>query len=408
MSVAITSCRLGDVINLKRGYDLAKQQRVAGQVPIISSSGITDYHNIAKVRGPGVITGRYGTLGAVFYVEEDYWPLNTSLYVQDFKGNEPRFISYFLQTLNLGSQNSAGAVPGVNRNHLHELEVHLPDLPTQRRIAGILSAYDDLIENNLRRIRILEEMAQSLYREWFVHFRFPHDRSEASAKAGGHESAKFKDSELGRIPEAWEVVPLSEIINVTHGYAFKGENFSKEPTSRILTTPGNFRVGGGIKYDKLKFYGEEAAIKAGYVFDPMDLMLTMTDLSKTGDTLGYPAFVPKLKGLTFLHNQRIGRVVPVVESFPKHFLHCLFCDDRYRHHIVSRATGLAVKHTSPSRILSFSTALPTTGTLIDDFDCRAELLFRRVNVLIASLENLKQTRDLLLPKLLTPSTYAEK
>ena len=95
------------------------------------------------------------------------------------------------------------AQPNMSGGQIEGLELRLPDLPTQRKIAGILSAYDDLIENNLRRIKILEQMAQSLYREWFVHFRFPRDPSEASAKAGGHESATFKDSELGRIPEGW-------------------------------------------------------------------------------------------------------------------------------------------------------------------------------------------------------------
>lgn len=97
-----------------------------GTVPIISSSGVTGYHDEAKAKGPGVVTGRYGTLGEVFYIEDDFWPLNTSLYVQDFKGNHPRFISYFLRTLGFAGQNVAGAVPGVNRNFLHMLKVHCP------------------------------------------------------------------------------------------------------------------------------------------------------------------------------------------------------------------------------------------------------------------------------------------
>jgi len=145
-------CKLGDVINLKRGYDLPQQNRTLGPFPIVSSSGVTDYHAEAKVKGPGVVTGRYGTLGEVFYMEEDFWPLNTSLYVQDFKGNDPRFISYFLRQLNFGTRNAAGAVPGVNRNHLHAMKVLVPPIPLQRRIAGILSAYDDLLAHRLARL----------------------------------------------------------------------------------------------------------------------------------------------------------------------------------------------------------------------------------------------------------------
>ena len=86
-------CTLGDVITLKRGHDLPEKKRVVGPVPVVSSSGITGCHNEAKVDPPGVVTGRYGTIGEVFFIEEPYWPLNTALYVIDFKGNVPRFIA---------------------------------------------------------------------------------------------------------------------------------------------------------------------------------------------------------------------------------------------------------------------------------------------------------------------------
>jgi len=180
---------------------------------VVSSSGITDHHSEAKVKGPGVVTGRYGTLGQVFFIESDYWPLNTSLYVQDFKGNDPRFIAYFLGTLNFGAQNAAGAVPGVNRNHLHAIEVCVPSLPIQQRIAGILSAYDELIENSQRRIRILESMAGALYREWFVHFRFP-----------GHEEQPRVTSPLGEIPQGWEVKRFGDMVELKYGKALKKED----------------------------------------------------------------------------------------------------------------------------------------------------------------------------------------
>ncbi|MEG7360901.1 restriction endonuclease subunit S [Pseudomonas citronellolis] len=195
-------CVLGDLIELKRGYDLPSQSRKDGQFPIVSSSGITGYHAEPKVQGPGVVTGRYGTLGEVFYIEENFWPLNTSLYVRDFKGNNVRFISYLLSSLDLGRNNAAGAVPGLNRNHLHGLEVVAPSIELQDRIADLLSAYDDLIENNTRRIEILEEMARRLYEEWFVQFRFP-----------GHEGVGFKESELGLIPEGWMISCLGDVAD---------------------------------------------------------------------------------------------------------------------------------------------------------------------------------------------------
>jgi type I restriction enzyme, S subunit len=223
-------CLLGDVVNLKRGYDLPQSARSPGIIPVVSSSGITDHHAEAKVKGPGVVTGRYGTLGQVFFVETDYWPLNTSLYVQDFKGNDPRFISYFLSTLSLGSQNAAGAVPGVNRNHLHALNVQVPPLSAQRRIAAILSAYDELIENSQRRITILESMARALYREWFVHFRFP-----------GYKNHPRVASPLGEIPQGWETRPIKDVATVTYGFPFASQRFNTQgvgiPIVRIRDIP---------------------------------------------------------------------------------------------------------------------------------------------------------------------------
>ena len=108
-------CELGEVIELKRGYDLPKQRRLSGAFPVVSSSGPTDFHSESKVRGPGVVTGRYGTLGRVYFVREDFWPLNTALYVRDFRGNDPRFISYFLSQLDFAAYSDKAAVPGLRR-----------------------------------------------------------------------------------------------------------------------------------------------------------------------------------------------------------------------------------------------------------------------------------------------------
>ena len=206
---------LGDVLDFKRGYDLPAKVRAPGLVPVVSSSGPSGFHSESKAIGPGVVTGRYGTLGEVFFVQGPYWPLNTTLYVKDFKGNDPKFISYFLRQQRLGDQSSAAAVPGLNRNFLHQLEVLLPPLDFQIQIALILSHYDDLIENNARRIEILEEMAQAIYREWFVEFRYP-----------GHEDVPLVDSELGPIPEGWKVRSLFEIAEATFGFPFGSEFFN--------------------------------------------------------------------------------------------------------------------------------------------------------------------------------------
>ncbi len=278
-------------------------------------------------------------------------------------------------------------VPHISADQIKGFKFLLPPLPIQRKIAGILSAYDDLIENNTRRIEILEEMARSIYREWFVKFRFP-----------GHEQVQMVDSELGLIPEGWEAISLGQLLDIKHGYAFKGEYFSKEPTSDILLTPGNFKFGGGFKDDKFKYY--DGSIPNEFVLNPGDLLVTMTDLSKEGDTLGYPAFVPPSKELRFLHNQRLGKISLHNPQLGLNHLYHIFCSDSYRHHVLASATGSTVKHTAPDRIKSFSIALPSPE-ICNRFEMITSSLSRKIILLNQKNTNLRQTRDLLLPRLIS-------
>lgn len=163
---------LGHLIRLQRGYDLPEQHREPGSFPVVGSAGPNGTHSKARAEGPGVVVGRSGaSVGKVHFVPSDFWPHNTGMFVTDFLGNDPRFVAYYLSTLDLAAFNSGSAQPSLNRNFLYTCPVVVPPLPTQQRIAAILSAYDDLIENNTRRIAILEEMARRLYEEWFVNPR---------------------------------------------------------------------------------------------------------------------------------------------------------------------------------------------------------------------------------------------
>lgn len=188
--------KLGDFIELHRGYDLTKDSFIKGPYPVVCSTSIMGYHNSYKVKGPGVIIGRSGTLGQVQYVKENYWPHNTSLYVSDFKNNDVLFVRYFLQNIGTDSVGGGSAVPTLNRNHLSILDIVVPPLETQQKIASILSAYDDLIENNRKQIKLLEEAAQRLYKEWFVDLRFP-----------GYENVAIVDG----VPEGWITKTIGEI-----------------------------------------------------------------------------------------------------------------------------------------------------------------------------------------------------
>ena len=199
-------------IQLQRGFDLPKSFMQEGEVPVLGSNCIIGYHNETKVAPPGVVTGRSGTLGLVQYTDSPYWPHNTALWVKDFKGNRPKFVFYKLQTLNLESFNGGVSVPTLNRNVLDDLEVIIPNHEAQKQIAEILSAYDDLIENNRRRMALLEETARQLYREWFVHLRFP-----------GHEHTQIVDG----MPDGWEKKPLGGLAEVTMGQSPESKHYNE-------------------------------------------------------------------------------------------------------------------------------------------------------------------------------------
>lgn len=155
----------------------------------------------------------------------------------------------------------------------------------------------------------------------------------------------------------WQPATLGDLVDIKHGFAFPGEYFKDEPPGDILLTPGNFAIGGGFKADKLKYYN--GTVSDDFVLSENDLIVTMTDLSKSADTLGYPALIPASKGHRYLHNQRLGKVQFRSESkLDKNFLYYLMRTREYRNEVLASATGTTVKHTSPERIKAFTFSLP--------------------------------------------------
>jgi type I restriction enzyme, S subunit len=204
---------LGEVVNLKRGYDLPQSQRLNGDIPIYSSSGISGFHDKYKALNPGVITGRYGTIGNIYFANAPYWPLNTTLYVEDFKGNNEVFIYYFLKQINWSGFSDKSAVPGVNRNDVHKENILLPSLPIQKKIADILSCLDRKIENLRRQNETLEEIARSIFKHWFIDFEFPNADGKPYKSSGG----VMVRSELGDIPEGWHIKRFDSLGELNRG-----------------------------------------------------------------------------------------------------------------------------------------------------------------------------------------------
>ena len=191
----------------------------------------------------------------------------------------------------------------------------------------------------------------------------------------------------------WKEYKLGDFLKVKHGYAFKGENIVTEETPNILVTPGNFNIGGGFKSDKFKYYKGDEFPKE-YILTSGDIVVTMTDLSKDSDTLGYSAKIPYSTNHNYLHNQRIGLVQFVNENVCKDFVYWLMRTREYQNYIVGSASGTSIMHTSPSRIEDYRCFFPSPSeqesiaSILTSIDDKIDLLHRENATLEVMAETL--------------------
>ena len=362
---------LSDLITLQRGFDLPTARRKEGDVPVIASTGIAGYHNEAKVQAPGVVIGRSGSIGGGQYAADDFWPLNTTLWVKDFKGNNPRFTYYLLKGIDFTRFNAGAGVPTLNRNHIASLRVARFSPAEQVRIASILSAYDDLIENNRRRIQLLEESARLLYREWFVRLCFP-----------GHENVKIIDG----VPEGWEKSTVSKLGDVVTG---------KTPSTK---DPDNF--GGKIPFIKTpdmhknpiivetsQYLSEKGANSQAKKYIPEDSIM----VSCIG-TVGVVA-INAIKAQT---NQQINTVIPQKDHF-RYYVYFALSDLKSR--LEAMGGGATMVNVNKGKFESLPIVIPSDSTL-QEFHEVCNPTFLQIRNLLIQNQKLKTARDLLLPRLM--------
>jgi len=204
---------LNDIAYLNYGKSLIADKRKKGSIPVYSSSGITGQHDKALVNEEGIIIGRKGNVGSVFYSNRPFYCIDTAYYIKKSEITcDIKYLYYLLKTLRLDRLNEDSAVPGLNRDTAHSQTFFYPEsIETQRRIADILSALDDKIELNRQTNATLEAIAQAIFKEWFVKFNFPGATGE------------LVESELGMIPKGWRVGKLGEVCEFAYGKGLKAE-----------------------------------------------------------------------------------------------------------------------------------------------------------------------------------------
>ena len=344
-------CRLGDFMRLQRGHDLPAQDREDGEVPVVSSSGITGHHSKEKAAAPGVVTGRYGTLGEVFYLDRAYWPLNTALYVTDFKGNDPKFTAYFLRNVLKDYQSDKAAVPGIDRNVLHELKVRSPDLPLQLRIVDVLAAYDDLIDNNRRRIKLLEDSVRLLFDEWFVRLAFP-----------GHAPSAVIDG----VPTGWSQVALDQVLLLQRGFDLP----SQDREAGDVPIYGSTGIVG--------FHNKAKVTGPGLVTGRSGSLGEVHFVAQDFWPLNTALWVKEFKRAT-----------------PLFALHLL------RGMRLEKYNGGVSVPTLDRKVVHKAEVLLPAVSVMQRFESAADDVYLQINTLTAMNEKLRTARDLLLPRLMS-------
>lgn len=274
---------LEKVATLQRGFDLPIQNREKGQVPVYGSNGIDGWHNQAAVSGPGVITGRSGTIGAVYFEPGDYWPLNTTLYVRDFHGNEPKFITRLLEDLDLRRFSASTGVPSLNRNFVHPTPVLVPPLDEQRRIAVVLDTADEAIAKTEAVIAKLKQVRAGLLHDLLTCGLEEHGQVRDPVT----HPEQFQDSPFGRIPREWDTgkfEQLASVIDPQPDHRAPPEVVAGEPYIGV----GDFLASGDVNLASCRRVSLDALAKqqARFRIEQGDILF-----GKIG-TIGVPRLLP--------------------------------------------------------------------------------------------------------------------
>ncbi len=347
-----------------------------------------------KLEAGDILMTSEAPLGELFYLKEkvDYC-LSQRLFGLRTDKNvfNPRFLYYYLQSPigrhELVRRISGTAAEGIRQTELREVEVVFPEnINEQKRIADILSTFDDKIELNNKISAALEQMAQAIFKEWFVDFCFP-----------GHEKVKMVDSELGKIPEGWEVKRIKDVAKIQKGISYSSVEISDKPAGVPMLNLANFLRGGGFNPVGIKYY--TGKYKEADLVQSGDIIIAMTDLTSNREVIGHPARVPM-----YAHWDKILISLDVcavkTDMLLRDFLYYLMLRNDFAFRMASSAGGTNVAHLSKSAIEDYTFALPSEDLLKKFYDFVNPVVISKNKTEVEN-QKLAALRDLLLPKLMS-------
>lgn len=375
-----------------RGNNLTKgrEKFIDEGFAYLSESKAAEFRNCIAIKDDIIFTAA-GSIGQVGIIPadakfEEYVISNKQLRVRlDRTICDPDFVFAWLSSAKmvryLENMNNGGAVPLLNLGIIRKVPVPLPPLTTQRKVARRVFAYDDLIENNRRRIALLEEAARLLYREWFVHFRFP-----------GHEHAKFIDG----LPEGWRCVPVGEMVEIHRGRSYSSEELVETDGQPFVNLKCIDR-GGGFRISGLKcFRGEH---KDHHEALPGDIMIAVTDMTREAMIVAQAARVPKTVDEVAIFSMDLVKAVPK-ELYEPAWIYGMFRFSRFSPEVREHASGATVLHLKPKHIESWLASVPPKR-LRELFAEQFANTLDQIDNLDQQNQKLAQARDLLLPRLMS-------
>ena len=411
--------RLGELAEFRNGVNYNKSSFGVG-VKVVGVSDFQDYTKpryaeLEQINPKGIVTernilrdgdivfvrsnGNRELIGRSLFIEQPPEEITHSAFTIRLRFTThdvlPKFYAYCFRAplirQALTAQGGGTNINNLNQDILNALKVPFPPLSVQRRIAGILSAYDELIENSQRRINILESMARALYREWFVHFRFP-----------GYEDHPRVASPLGEIPKGWEVKKLGDLISIDKGVSYNGAGLTEDGNPMVNLK--NILAGGGFRRDATKPYSGD--FKSRHTVKPGDIILANTDLTQAGNVVASAALIPHFTNDRPILISHHLFAVRLSAGLPASFIYHLLLADDFRGFAKGYAIGTTVLGLPKEGVLNFAFPLPPED-LIADFVKRVAPIHQLIETLLERIENLRRTRDLLLPRLLSGRLEAE-
>ncbi len=395
---------IGEICPFNYGKSLPEKVRDKnGRTPVYGSNGIFGLHSQAFVNEPCIIIGRKGTVGAISYSQMPCWPIDTTFYVKSSLKSDLRFLYYMLKTLGLEHMNSDSAVPGLNRSSAHNKLISIPPLAEQKAIAHILGTLDDKIELNRKMNETLETMAQAIFKSWFVDFepvrakmegRWQPSQSLPGLPANLYDlfPDKLVDSELGEIPEGWEVKKIFQLFEVYIGKTPPRNEqhwFSKSPkdlpwmsikdlgkTSVYITQVSEFLTREGVKKFRIRVIPDNTVV--------LSFKLTLGRVAITDGIM--------------LSNEAIAHFIPI-EGMPINSEFIYNYLKQFNFKSLGSTSSIATAINSEN-IRAMSFLLPSWHILAK-FEDKIKSIFKQIKIIQNQNTNLFSIRDTLLPKLIS-------